>query len=370
MTFELFWNIAAKRKQNKTLDPLGLDALREAMADELAPYLTGGTRSANDYLWTTLGLQWAQATTDSVIDQEIFDEGFRVFESLLKQHWYRHTHLKSFAGVDVVKQLQQGDAPDSQRAILLNQRTTGMLGAYVVSLRSIGVVSQGSLRLIDEAAIRLLGSVKLRRGRDWHRSWDRLHQELSLISLSRPKKNLGEMLFAPNGRPAMFAAASALKNTPSASCWGDLPAKSLCTSQARIAAATGHLAKFEEQALLCFSQLLAGESDLREFKPGLKKSALAVLRHDPFPDAWPPEFPLRAAMSKAWHALADDRDSAETLFELHRDVVCKHRQKPAWLTRLGSPSEEREDWQPNSTERDFRFHNLRTLVHETRWKAP
>ena len=52
MPSSLFWNQPPDRDPTRSVDPLGFDALREAMADKLVPLLTGATRDADEYLWT------------------------------------------------------------------------------------------------------------------------------------------------------------------------------------------------------------------------------------------------------------------------------------------------------------------------------
>lgn len=76
MTSQLFWNRPPSRDPQRTVDPLGFDALREAMADKLVPLLTGATRDADEYLWTLIGLRWARETTGSSIDATLFSKGF------------------------------------------------------------------------------------------------------------------------------------------------------------------------------------------------------------------------------------------------------------------------------------------------------
>jgi len=49
MVSNLFWNHPPERDRTRSRDPLGLEALREAMADTLVPLLTGATRDADEY---------------------------------------------------------------------------------------------------------------------------------------------------------------------------------------------------------------------------------------------------------------------------------------------------------------------------------
>src|SRR5689334_19146518 len=86
---ELFWNAAFPLESTRAVDPLGFDALREAMANLLAPFLTAGTRHAEHYVAVAVGLRWAKARAKSVVDKEIWPF-FEVFERGLLQHWHSH----------------------------------------------------------------------------------------------------------------------------------------------------------------------------------------------------------------------------------------------------------------------------------------
>ena len=94
MTSSLFWNRPIARDRTRSVDPLGLYALREAMADKLVPLLTGATRDADEYLWTLIGLRWAQEATGSSIETVIFNDGFALFERALKQYWYKFQQFR------------------------------------------------------------------------------------------------------------------------------------------------------------------------------------------------------------------------------------------------------------------------------------
>ena len=123
------------------------------MADTLVPLLTGATRDAEDYIWTLVGLYWARAKTGSSIDKVIFndpDYGFAVFERALKLYWYKTRGWISGLGINVVKELCNGDKPDVSRPILFDQRNTGLLGNYIVSLRGMGFVRNNSLCIDDD----------------------------------------------------------------------------------------------------------------------------------------------------------------------------------------------------------------------------
>lgn len=66
------------------LDPLGLDQMKEELADKLVPYLTGRTDSVEEAFWTMTFLRWATADTfnDSTIVRR-----FLTGERCLKLVW-------------------------------------------------------------------------------------------------------------------------------------------------------------------------------------------------------------------------------------------------------------------------------------------
>jgi hypothetical protein len=67
MASTLFWNQPSIRAPKRLVDPLGFDALREAMADKLVPFQTDATRSADEYLWTVIGLFPANEAIGSLV---------------------------------------------------------------------------------------------------------------------------------------------------------------------------------------------------------------------------------------------------------------------------------------------------------------
>ena len=86
---ELFWNKPHHFESTRAVGPLGFDALREAMANILAPFLTGATRHAGHYVAVVVGLHWAKSWAGRPIDQDIWPL-FAAFERSLKQYWHRH----------------------------------------------------------------------------------------------------------------------------------------------------------------------------------------------------------------------------------------------------------------------------------------
>ncbi len=174
----IFWNQPPSQNTTRSADPLGFDALREAMSDQLVPLLTGATRDADEYLWTLVGLRWAQESTGSSVDAVIFDRGFKLFERALKQYWYKF-HERSGGGINEIKKLCSRSQPDVRVPILVDQRATGLLGNYIVSLRGIGLVQRNSLLLVEDATKRLLGDVRFSPPTNWTTDWNRLKKAFS-----------------------------------------------------------------------------------------------------------------------------------------------------------------------------------------------
>ena len=200
----LFWNKPPERDAPRSVDPLGFDALREAMADTLVPLLTDATQDADEYLWTLVGLRWARESTGSSVDATIFNQGFARFERALKQYWYRFERRRS-GGITVVEKLCKGSQPELGRPILVDQRATGLLGNYIVSLRGMGLFQTDSLLVIEDAADRLLMDVNFSPPRSWTSSWGNLKKAFSGIDFKASRRRLGVRLFkesdgAPSAR--------------------------------------------------------------------------------------------------------------------------------------------------------------------------
>jgi len=363
----LFWNQPPTRDPTRSVDPLGFDALREAMADKLVPLLTGATRDADEYLWTLVGLRWAHEATGSSVDATIFSQGFAPFERALKQYWYKFRGRAS-GGINVVKKLCDEAQPDVRRPILVDQRATGLLGNYIVSLRGMRLVQKDSLRVVDDAADRLLVDIKFAPPRSWSSSWVALNRAFSGIELKSARRRLGVRLFA-GGSPEMARAARAVLERPSATSWARVGRRDLDSEQARLAAATTALIRLETAALAGFGDLLRGEKTLpRSTRKSLRSLAAATRDADPFPSSWGGSNPLRSAIRDALSSLARGRDPAAALLRLHIAVTREVRQTDHWLLHLGDMPAGSQQWRPGAGAPDFRFGNLRTLVRQTRWR--
>lgn len=361
----LFWN---RRPDNllRSNDPLGFDALRESMADTLVPLLTGGTSSAEEYLYTLIGLRWAREVTRSSLDAELYEHGFKIFERAAKQYWWYHLE-RSSAGIDVVKELCKRERPNVTQPILANQRTAGLLGTYIVSLRGIGLVHKASLRLVEDKAGDVLQHVQFNPGRRWTSSWDGLVAAFSTLDLHAAKQALGKYLFGDANCAMNCAAQSVRRATPKAADWHGVHAQCLTGDQRPIAAATQCVAALEKEALSAFSSLLRGEHTLpKRVQQSLRRRANEVARKNPYPPAWNERNPLRQALSSAIIALQSGDDAVQTLLHLHQQVTQNVRGNTPWISHIGetSPFAKRIF---SASGRDFRFGNLSRLVGETMW---
>jgi hypothetical protein len=367
MNAVLFWNRPLPKSGGRLVDPLGFDALREAMADVLLPWLTGGTRDSDEYLWTLIGLRWAQESTGSLVDAAIFNRGFAPFERALKQYWCKKG--RSFSGgVVVIKKIcQENEKPDIQRPILQDQRGAGLLGAYITSLRAMELVKPGSLRVNEAEADSLLGDIRFKPKNGWTSSWSALNEAFAKFDLKPARKQLGARLFS-GANAAMRCAAESAQCKPQAEDWTEVDMSKLPPQSARVARATKAIATLEKTALQAFRQLLHGNvklsrktlGDLQAHAPGAEMS--------PLPLAWPSNNPMRRALEEAFHSFASRSDPANTLLKLHLTVTREIRRTEPWISELGERAQEFEEWQPNAQPPDFRFCNLRNLLRQTRWR--
>lgn len=367
MSSSLFWNQPPTRNPTRSVDPLGFDALREAMADKLVPLLTGATSEVDEYLWTLIGLRWARKTTGASVDAQLFDQGFAPFERALKQYWYKFSGRKS-GGVKAIKELCDEARPNLQRSILLDQRATGLLGNYIVSLRGMRLVQKNSLRVLDDAADRVLQEVKFAPSRGWGSSWVGLSQAFDGIELSSARQRLGRRLFGGESEEMTRAGRAALAR-PKATTWAQTGRRELDREQGRLAGATTEVVRLEAAALNAFADLLRGVKVLpASTKRSLRSLATAMQDADPFPSSWAEGGPLRSAIHDAISSLARGRDAAATLVRLHIAVTREVRQTEPWLAHLGDSPSEFQQWRPSAGGSDFRFANLRILLRQTRWR--
>lgn len=366
----LFWSAAPERPSPRAVDPLGFDALREAMADHLVPLLSSATRSADDYLWTLIGLRWAHEHTKSSIDATLFTEGFARYERLLKQFWvyYHRRPAAGISGITVISDLCEGDHPNDRRPILANQRTAGLLGNYIVSLRGMGLVRPRSLRLHDAPVDSLLVDLPFHPPRSWTSSWSGLRAAFTGLSLTQARVRLGRRLF-DRSQHSMHRAATAVRSAPGATSWAQVRLSMLDRDQARLARATRAVMAFEVTAQEAFAPLLQGASTVpQSLGNALRADAAAMRRSDPYPTSWSIRNPLRRAMDAAISALEAHRAPGAVLLDLHKTVTMRVRRTESWIRDLGEPAPGFRGWTPRAGVPDFRFHNLCELVRTTRWR--
>jgi hypothetical protein len=166
---DIFWTTSDGSEDSRPTDPLGLDAMREELADRLVRYLTGRTRSVEDFFWTMVFIRWVK---------ECSTETERIRRFLQWERCWKLCRAKQgetgFAGINRAQsQAKEDGAPSTEyRPLLKNQRSQGLLGAHLVPLRKLGFVRPDRLELTEVADTRVAGAGNLRRLKDgdWN-SW-------------------------------------------------------------------------------------------------------------------------------------------------------------------------------------------------------
>jgi hypothetical protein len=370
---ELFWNKPYRLESTRAVDPLGFDALREAMSNVLVPFLTGATRHAEHYVAITVGLRWAKSSARRPIDQDIWPL-FGAFERGVKQYWYRHPSnrpaRRHYLGKRRIAVICKRKRPDVQAPILQDQRGVGLLGNYIESLRAIELVTTGQIVIQDAAMTRLLGDLRFEWNGGSPKSWQDLDKIFSTVDVRSAWPRLGHRLFdlcdTSEERVRMHSAARAVCGGPGAD-WAQLASRrELRERQRRIAAATSPTAELEEYLRQLFSEILGGH-ELRLAKSivqRLAKLARKVLRFEVIDNVWPRETGLAKALREQIEITAHGRLSGEALLGWHHSIMGARATEP-WIHDLG----ERSALQLLTTrgDPDFRLTNLRTLLQETGW---
>lgn len=149
----LFWT--GKSADDTALsDPLGLDALREEISDELAPCLTSRTRHAEEAFWCLTLLRWSKSSRPAQIERSFLE-----WERNLKLVWAKYPcdprtkAMRSFPGSE--RAHEQASSPDAPltafRPLLANQRSQGMLGQYRTMLQFLNLVEGLELKDAGES---------------------------------------------------------------------------------------------------------------------------------------------------------------------------------------------------------------------------
>jgi len=360
MITSVFWNTSHKRLAERTGDPLGFDALREAMADCLVPHLTGATNHADDYLWVLIGLRWARTNAQTTVDADVWEE-FRKFERALKQYWHKFTNRSDYLGKLEVKKLCAKERPSVNQPILKNERATGLLGTYLASLRVIGLVEKSALAPTTAGEQLVRGIAFTCRPRTFT-SWSALRDGYGPTErdVRRCRKALGIYLFRDEHMRCAATAIWARATAP----WSGLAAL-LGVEQRRVANACAAVLTVEKEMVEAFRELLDGNPNLSAVRRARVKVASARARNrHPIPDAWSNQ-PIAKALEGAWSACIDGRRIEQRLLDLHIEIVQSVRGNIPWIADLGEKSE--VEFRPAFAGRDFRRDNLERLVRETKW---
>jgi len=372
---ELFWNAPHVFEGVRAVDPLGFDALREAMSNVLVPYLTGATRHAEHYVAVLVGLRWAKIRATNPIDREIWPR-FARFERGLKQYWHRHPSGRlarnRYLGKRRIKEICDGPRPDVDAPILQDQRAIGLLANYIESLRAIGLVRSGQLLIEDSAVSELLGDPRFEWAGTSPGRWDGLERTFKMVDTPTAWPRLGRRLFdsdgLADGRVRMYAAARAVVAQPGARAWTPLArSRHLLAPQQAIAAGTAVTTELEERLREQFAVLLRGAAPARGALTSTRVRALAtaLLGRCVIDNAWPAEPALAGVLRRQLESLAAGQGSPQGLLLWHEEVVRTRGAEP-WIRELGERSS--LELPPQRVEPDFRFGNLRTLLAETKWR--
>ena len=228
----LFWLRPPADSQSREVDPIGMSSLHEAAANVLLPNISGRTREASDYLWTLIGLREGgeDGSSRGRTDAEIW-QSFACFEKALKMYWYESRCQPRFDGIKAVRWQDDHGREDLDFQLLSNQRSQGLLGAYVRSLREAGLVESRSLRLSAPGKT-LVSSVNLRWGgkltRQWRGKFEWATHELTSPAGREMKAALGQKLFCPQemcGAAHAIRVLGAAPKWPAAACHLRDPAK-------------------------------------------------------------------------------------------------------------------------------------------------
>ncbi len=198
---DLFWTSPPKDEEPLPVDPLGLDVMRDELADRLVPCLTSRTKRHEDFFWTLVFIKWAASEPT----HEARVAAFLRYERWLKLLWAKYGSEAGFAGSRRAKvQSQEDGAPlVAYKRLLKMPQSQGMLGAHLAPLRSLGlVVESESLELTDGPARNDSGAAlvmaidpdppRLRDGKwsDWKRDFDGVREHFAGGDFRRRLRNL------------------------------------------------------------------------------------------------------------------------------------------------------------------------------------
>ncbi len=363
---EGFWSRPPEYGRSREVDPLALSTIHEAAADILLPFLSGRTRSAADYLWVLVGLRWAGARSASDID--IWD-AFETFEKALKLTWYHRGKRQGFTGVDAVRDHYDGGRAGLDFKLLANQRSQGLLGAYLRSLRDCQLVERRSLRLAESGRA-LIDTIQFR----WHGElsgygWlDRVFQRAEAGFSSRVLRDLGAALFDPE---PMRDVAIAIRARGASPAWSAAARLLTTTTDKRVVAGVGRdLARVSGQALVAFWSLLTAPAAAGRTLPRIEVSRLRSRGWRDFVFRSPG---IRAIREPFDRFLSEaGRRPRRSLIDLHRSVWEQRGHVVPWISLSKGSVRVRPDialrTPPADFESDLRWGVAHRLLRETNWR--
>lgn len=360
-----FWLIPPQDISSREVDPLGFGSIHDAAASVLLPLVTGRTRVAEDYLWVIIGLHAASKVAQT--DAEIW-AFFEKFEKALKVYWFESGQRKGkFSGIRSVQRAVETGVRHFDFKLLSNQRSLGILGVYLSSLRGAGLAVSGSLRLSErgrELASRVLANWDAGFTGKWRYQFAKASGSLKGPTGKQMLKDLGCLLFDDDH---MRSCAVAIKRLGKEARWQKAATSLPDSAQQSIATAGSSLNALFKTATQCFWSLV--EDPDAELKP----LPVGTLRQG----GW-----LQAALGKdaASHPITTFIKRAamsggvarSALIELHEAIWCRRGHKDLWLWRLNDKVEVRPDIQckatPAKREWEMNWQICHSLIRQTNWK--
>jgi hypothetical protein len=373
---ELFWNAPYRFSSTRAVDPLGFDALREAMSNVLVPFLTGATTHAEHYVAVMVGLRWAKSRAAAPVDEQIWLH-FSRFERGLKQYWHRHPSGRParnrYLGKRRITVICGGPRPNIDAPILVDQRGVGLLGNYIESVRAIGLVQSATLNIDESSVEQLLGDPQFEWNGKTPGTWYVLDTLFEKVDQRGAWRHLGRLLFdcesGGDDKARMHAAARTLKAGRTGDAWNHFSARTtLLEPQRRIAAATQITSELEDGVRRLFGVMLHADEPRisTAVRSRLAKLARAVIAHKVVATIWPREPPVARVLSTQLEMVARERLSAVAVLRWHHEIM-KARATEPWIDALGERST--LALAAARSEPDFRFTNVRSLLRETKWVA-
>jgi hypothetical protein len=373
---ELFWNAPHRFSSTRAVDPLGFDALREAMSNVLVPFLTGSTTHAEHYIGIISGLRWAKELALPPVDEQIWSH-FSRYERGLKQYWHRHPSGRParnrYLGKRRIAEICSGPSPDVHASILVDQRGVGMLGNYIESLRAIGLVQRSTLSAYEPAVVRLLGDPQFEWDGRSPGTWQRLDSVFERVDQRGAWRRLGRLLFdcdmGGEDRFRMYAAARTLKFSRPGDAWIQFATrKTLLEPQRQVAAATQSATQLEDGLRELFGAMLQGQEPTvsPSARNRLARLARKIISNNIIATIWPNEPPVAQVLEMQLDVTAHAQMSAAAVLQWHHEIMRVRATEP-WLHAPG----ERSMLMLSAArgEPDFRLTNLQTLLRETKWVA-